>query len=117
MEREGNGRHGAQLHHVPTTHEICMGTNVGTIALSKWGWARSSLKWTPTSHARKVSKMPTVLMILTIQQSGLQARPLLGIAHLIFPTTLLKRDTCRLHFYTRGLSLREGGAWPALLRD
>lgn len=93
-----------------------MGTNVGTIALSKWGGAQSSLKWTPTSHARKVSKMPTVLMILTSQQSELQARPLLGIAHLIFPTTLLKRDTC-LHFYTRGLSLREGGAWPALLRD
>lgn len=115
MEREGNGRHGAQLHHVPTTHEISMGTNVGTIALSKLGGAQSSLKWTP-SRARKVSKMPTVLMILTIQQSGLQARPLLGIAHLIFPTTLLKRDTC-LHFYTRGLSLREGGAWPALLRD
>ena len=70
----------------------------------------------PPSHASKVSKMPTVLMILAIQQSGLQARPPLRIAHLIFPTTLLKRDTC-LHFYTRGLSLREGGAWPALLRD
>lgn len=70
----------------------------------------------PPSHARKVSKMPTVLMILAVQQSGLQARPPLGTAHLIFPTTLLKRDTY-LHFYTRGLSLREGGAWPALLRD
>lgn len=64
----------------------------------------------PPSQASKVSKMPTVLMILAIQQSGRQARPLLG-----FPTTLLKRDTC-LHFYTRGLSLREGGTWPALLR-
>lgn len=33
----------------------------------------------PPSHASKVSKMPTVLMILAIQQSGLQARPPLGI--------------------------------------
>lgn len=72
-----------------------MGTNVGTIALSKGGDAHLN---GPSSHARKVSKMPTMLMILTIQQSGLQARLLLGISHLIFPTTLLKRDTC-LHFY------------------
>lgn len=63
-----------------------MRTNVGTIALSKW---RVLTQWTP-SHA---SKMPTMQMILTVQHSGLQARPLLGISHLIFPATLLKRDT------------------------